>query len=760
MDRLFGELQLTPGEIYKRMRDLIEQVNAIVGTFAAEEELKLHEGTWTAGSQEQYKKMLEEKEQKFLFSPAKDNVIFASAIDHWGFSLKEFVAFYSAKFGMNPKVLEQTLWGEFYFDARAKKLYKKPQDNISDPMFAQLIIKPIHELYSAAEANDTAHLVEMFARLDIKLGKSSDVLGRGLEQWLPLPRCVLSHVVSIIPTPQAAQRLKADRLAGIEAGDHTKDRQDDGTEKLRRLIEEGDPEGETLAYVAKVFPYEKSLLPKAVDDGPLHISFPKKRERKPLSRPSVVPKPDDGLASEKSLYELSGESKSKEASSPSQPSVPKSMFDLETTSATPSQPSVPKSMFDLETAPSAPSAEAPATEPTIPITHLNDDPTSPRAYICVVRVYSGRVKEGDVLYLRPGGEDKVEQITVRKVYLMMGNGMSVIGPEGGCGILGIIWSGRVSKTGTLSSSPALPALRRCAAPPPQPIIRVAVDTVDPQQRPRLARGLALLAATDPACQCLLMGSGEYVILAAGEVHFERCLTDLRELFVDVPIVTSSPLVPFRETVVADHERELAPPAGLATLPPQCPGGVRVWSPAPLGGYWVGVRALPLPGGVRLMDLKWSEDKTQQRETIRVLDDAFGAEKGWQGLAGHAACIVGSGNVLVAGADPDGVLETLRERCDGVRERPADALRVLGTSVEGGFRLAVRAGPLCGEAMAAVTVVVDLVRASEDGERGLSIQNAGQTTSTARELITSAIAELPLRLVEPLFACEIHVSCMH
>jgi len=44
-------------------------------------------------------------------------------------------------------------------------------------------------------------------------------------------------------------------------------------------------------------------------------------------------------------------------------------------------------------------------------------------------------------------------------------------------------------------------------------------------------------------------AGEYVIVAAGEVHLQRCLDDLKERFAKIQIRVSDPIVPFRETVV-------------------------------------------------------------------------------------------------------------------------------------------------------------------------------------------------------------------
>ena len=61
---------------------------------------------------------------------------------------------------------------------------------------------------------------------------------------------------------------------------------------------------------------------------------------------------------------------------------------------------------------------------------------------------------------------------------------------------------------------------------------------------------SLLNQADPAVEVELKESGELVLIAAGEVHIDRCLTDLRESYCPgVGITVSKPILPFRETIV-------------------------------------------------------------------------------------------------------------------------------------------------------------------------------------------------------------------
>lgn len=74
--------------------------------------------------------------------------------------------------------------------------------------------------------------------------------------------------------------------------------------------------------------------------------------------------------------------------------------------------------------------------------------------------------------------------------------------------------------------------------------------------PELMRGLELLNKADPFVEVSIEESGEYVVGAAGEVHLETCLKDLRERFAGIDIQASAPLVAFKETVLED---KFAPP---------------------------------------------------------------------------------------------------------------------------------------------------------------------------------------------------------
>ena len=56
-----------------------------------------------------------------------------------------------------------------------------------------------------------------------------------------------------------------------------------------------------------------------------------------------------------------------------------------------------------------------------------------------------------------------------------------------------------------------------------------------RQQERPWAGLKLLNQADPGVETYVQESGEHVIVASGEMHLERCLKDLREIFAKVRI---------------------------------------------------------------------------------------------------------------------------------------------------------------------------------------------------------------------------------
>jgi ribosome assembly protein 1 len=175
MDRLITELQLTPADAYLHLARLIEQVNAVMGSFFAaermEEDLRwreererrlaekkdaLADNALTNSDQDNDDDEFQEKDDEDIyFAPEKGNVIFASAIDGWGFRVSKFAQLYAVKLGMKEANLRKVLWGDFYLDPKTKKVisYKHLRGRNLKPLFVQFVLENIWAVYDAVVTN-------------------------------------------------------------------------------------------------------------------------------------------------------------------------------------------------------------------------------------------------------------------------------------------------------------------------------------------------------------------------------------------------------------------------------------------------------------------------------------------------------------------------------------------------------------------------------------------------------------------------------
>ncbi|CAG8836140.1 3634_t:CDS:2, partial [Racocetra persica] len=188
-------------------------------------------------------------------------------------------------------------------------------------------------------------------------------------------------------------------------------------------------------------------------------------------------------------------------------------------------------------------------------TVVSEQKPSKETFIGFSRLYSGTIRVGQKLYVLgpkydPAFPDRhCSEITVKSLYLMMGRELESLQevPAGNVfGIGGL--EGHILKNGTLCSTKDCKNLAGVTLES-APIVRVALEPADPSEINKLIEGLRLLNQADPCVEVLVQETGEHVILTAGEVHLERCLRDLRERFAKIEIQVSSPIVPFRETIV-------------------------------------------------------------------------------------------------------------------------------------------------------------------------------------------------------------------
>jgi ribosome assembly protein 1 len=190
----------------------------------------------------------------------------------------------------------------------------------------------------------------------------------------------------------------------------------------------------------------------------------------------------------------------------------------------------------------------------------------PEHLIGFARLYSGKLSVGDSIYVippkfspaYPHKDPRPQRVIVTALYLLMGRALEPLSsvPAGVVfGIGGL--EGHILKSGTLCShldgSVNLAGVNMGS----RPIVRVALEPVNPADLDKMIKGLHLLVQSDPCAEYEQFASGEHVLLTAGELHLERCLTDLRERFARCEIQAGEPIVPYRETIV--RAEEMKPP---------------------------------------------------------------------------------------------------------------------------------------------------------------------------------------------------------
>ncbi|GMS82901.1 hypothetical protein PENTCL1PPCAC_5076, partial [Pristionchus entomophagus] len=148
MDRALLELQLGQEELFQTFRRDIENVNVIVATYADED--------GPMGS--------------IVVDPSIGNVGFGSGLHGWAFTLKQFAEMYAEKFGVPVDRLMKNLWGERFFDVKAKKWSNTAWEDTKRG-FCQLVLDPIYKVFDAAMNIKKEEVSKLVESLGIKLTK-------------------------------------------------------------------------------------------------------------------------------------------------------------------------------------------------------------------------------------------------------------------------------------------------------------------------------------------------------------------------------------------------------------------------------------------------------------------------------------------------------------------------------------------------------------------------------------------------------------
>ncbi|KAK4279234.1 hypothetical protein QN277_016966 [Acacia crassicarpa] len=178
-------------------------------------------------------------------------------------------------------------------------------------------------------------------------------------------------------------------------------------------------------------------------------------------------------------------------------------------------------------------------------------------FLAFARIFSGTLSARQKVFVLSAlydplkGEQMqkhVQEAELQSLYLMMGQGLKVVTSAKAGNIVAIRGLGQhILKSATLSSSKNSWPFSNMSFQV-TPTLRVAIEPSDPAEMSALLKGLRLLNRADPFVEVTVSARGEHVLAAAGEVHLERCVKDLKERFSKVSLQVSPPLVSYKETI--------------------------------------------------------------------------------------------------------------------------------------------------------------------------------------------------------------------
>ncbi|ESZ94573.1 elongation factor 2 [Sclerotinia borealis F-4128] len=794
MDRLITELKMTPAEAYTHLSKLLEQVNAVLGSFfqgermeedlnwrervderiaaaaAKEQERSENDGS-TSIDTEAINEFQEKDDEDIYFAPEKNNVIFSSAVDGWAFTVRQFASLYEKKLGIKRTAMEKVLWGDFYLDPKTKKVLgpKHLKGRNLKPLFVQLVLEQIWAVYAATTGGDQgrgdpAMTEKIIKSLNITLPahitRSRDpraILTTLFAAWLPLSTALLVSVIESLPAPPAAQEGRLPALIDASPGaSHVDPKVREAMIKFKTSKEEP-----VVAYVSKMVSIPESELPQ------------NKRRGGTLS-------PEEALEmGRRKRAEIARQQAIEEASE-----------------------SVDGIISD---ALGAVKLEEPAEE---------EKKNDPEHLIGFARIYSGTLSVGDSIYVlppkfspaHPHNSPEPQKVTVTALYLLMGRGLEPLTsvPAGVVfGIGGL--EGHILKSGTLCSQLEGSVNLAGVNMGSQPIVRVALEPAWPGDLDKMIRGLNLLVQSDPCAEYEQFASGEHVLLTAGELHLERCLTDLRERFAGCDIQAGEPIVPYRETIV--RAEDMKPPANkelgrgtvvLSTTSKQitirlCVRPLPVEVTEFLGKNAGAIKRLYSDRQAREKSKKGGDNSIQESTEQEEVDEVLGGEKVlslaefkeelqkvFEGVKGQKDIWASAVNQITAfgprrtgpnlliDSTAEGILGAFLREDTATDSQPSAAqtqtlqARSFSDKISYAFQLATAQGPLCNEPIQGIAVFLEDVTVAPSTDDDSSTRDnfgriTGEVIKTVQQAIKQGFLDWSPRLMLAMYSCEIQAS---
>jgi elongation factor 2 len=229
IDRGILELQVNGEEMYQQFIKVVENVNVIIATYECDD---MGEGQ--------------------QIDPVLGTAAFGSALFGWAFTCTHFAKVYSKKFGIDRDKMQAKLWGENFFDQKAKKWKDNCKADDGTELkrtFVQFMMEPVIRLCRASMNGEMDKVDKMIVTLGIDLKSAErDLTGKHLmkcifQKWINAAEALLEMIILKLPSPIKAQKYRA---AYLYEGPN-----DDATFKS---IYNCDKDGPLCVFISKMIP--------------------------------------------------------------------------------------------------------------------------------------------------------------------------------------------------------------------------------------------------------------------------------------------------------------------------------------------------------------------------------------------------------------------------------------------------------------------------------------------------------------------------
>ncbi|CAH0564743.1 unnamed protein product [Brassicogethes aeneus] len=252
-DRLIVEMKLDTEEIFNYILRAIESCNVVVAEMYQIEYPDVNVDVEDSG---------------FLFSPDAGNVIFASAIHGWGFTLQHLAKLFLPL--INDETVESLnskLWNFDCYVDNKKQVKLGAISKGKDNLFKQFCIKTIMTIYEIIVVRmDKTKVSNILQKLGITT-TTKDMLHTDpkiqikaiMQTWKPIAETILLQCFNIFKNPSVMLENKANYLLNItrHSGDPNALK---CIENIKPHLLQSSSSSETVAYVSKMYCIDKKNL--------------------------------------------------------------------------------------------------------------------------------------------------------------------------------------------------------------------------------------------------------------------------------------------------------------------------------------------------------------------------------------------------------------------------------------------------------------------------------------------------------------------